>query len=88
MASNQAAWIDGKYKALEVRPAAFPTPGADEVVVKAHSIAVNPVDWKMQDGGLFSQIPLPFVMGHDVAGEIYDVGTSVNNFKKGDRVLA
>lgn len=85
---NQAARLDGKDKLLEVRPAAMPKPGADEVVVKVHSVAINPVGWKMQEGFQLDQLELPFIMGTDVAGEIYEVGSSVKNFKKGDRVLA
>lgn len=85
---NQAAWLVGKGKPFEVRPADMPKPGADEVVVRNRAIAINPVDWKIQDGEFLDQLELPFIMGTDVAGEIYEVGGAVTKFKKGDRVLA
>jgi NADPH:quinone reductase-like Zn-dependent oxidoreductase len=31
---------------------------------------------------------LTSISGTDVAGEVYEVGSDVKNFKKGDRVLA
>jgi NADPH:quinone reductase-like Zn-dependent oxidoreductase len=56
-------------------------------VVKAHALAINPVDWKIQDHGIFIQ-NWPTVLGTDVAGEVYEVGSSVTAFKKGDRVIS
>ena len=87
MASNQAAWLDGKGAQLRVAESAMPKPGADEVVIKNHAIAINPVDWKIQDSGMFLK-SFPNVLGCDVAGEIYEVGSNVKNFKKGDRVAS
>lgn len=88
MTLNQAAWIDGKDKLLVVRDADMPQPGADEIVVKNQAIAINPVDWKMQDGFYLDQVNLPFIVGTDIAGEVHQVGSAVTKFKKGDRVLA
>ncbi|EME38465.1 hypothetical protein DOTSEDRAFT_57543 [Dothistroma septosporum NZE10] len=85
--SNQAAWLDGKDQKLRVDKADFPKPDPEQVVIKNHAIAINPVDWKIQDYGLFIQ-SWPTVLGTDVAGEIVEVGSNVTKFKKGDRVLA
>ncbi|GAB7362959.1 hypothetical protein MBLNU230_g3255t1 [Neophaeotheca triangularis] len=85
--SNQAAFIDGKGQPTQVREAPFPKPGADEIVVKNHSLAINPVDWKIQDTGMYVQ-KYPIVVGCDVAGEVHEVGSGVSRFKKGDRVTA
>ncbi|TKA68533.1 hypothetical protein B0A49_13457 [Cryomyces minteri] len=87
MAGNQAAWLDGKGEKLRVGPAEMPKPGPDEVVIRNHAIAVNPVDWKVQDYGVMVQ-RWPTLMGGDIAGEIVEVGTDVKNLKKGDRVMA
>lgn len=84
--SNQAAWLDGKGKTLRVADADLPKPTADEVVIKNHAIAINPVDWKIQDTGMFIQ-KWPVVLGCDVAGEIVEVGSNVKHLQKGDRVL-
>lgn len=87
MASNQAAWLEGKdAHPLAIRTADMPKPGPLEVVVKNHAVAINPLDWKMQAGSYVDKFPI--IIGTDVAGEIYEVGSQVKNFKIGDRVLA
>lgn len=85
--ANRAAWIkEAKSKPLQIDTAPMPVPGPDEVVIKNKAVAVNPVDWKIQDSGLFIQ-NYPNILGTDVAGEVSEVGSNVKNFKKGDRVL-
>jgi len=88
MASNQAAWLDGKdVRPLAIRAAEMPEAGPHEVVVKNHAVAINPLDWKMQDSGSYVG-KFPTIIGTDIAGEIYAVGGEVKGFKKGHRVLA
>lgn len=65
----------------------MPKAEAGKVVIRNKAIAINPVDWKIQDYGLFIQ-KWPTVLGTDVAGEVVEVGEGVSNFKKGDRVIA
>lgn len=89
MATNQAAWIDGVNKPLVVREAPMPQPGPEELVVKNSAVAINPVDWKIQQYGfIFDKTGLPFILGTDVAGVVHEVGSAVTGFAKGDRVLA
>ncbi|KAF2852623.1 oxidoreductase-like protein [Plenodomus tracheiphilus IPT5] len=84
---NQAAWItEPKGNPLQVKEAPMPKAGKGEVVIKNHAVAVNPVDWKVQDYGVILQ-KYPNVLGTDVAGEIYEVGEGVTEFKRGDRVI-
>ncbi|GAB7353551.1 hypothetical protein MBLNU459_g3986t1 [Dothideomycetes sp. NU459] len=86
--ANKAAWIkEAKSNPLTVDDAPMPKPEADEVLVKNSAVAVNPVDWKIQDSGHIIQ-HYPNVLGTDVAGEVVEVGSNVKNVKKGDRVLA
>ena len=86
--SNQAAWIkSAKANPLVVESAPYPTASPGEVVVKNGAVAVNPVDWKIQDSGYFVT-DYPNVLGTDVAGTVDSVGEGVTRFKKGDRVLA
>lgn len=87
MASNKAAWItEAKGKPLQVKDAPMPKPEADEVVIKNGAIAINPVDWKIQDTGYFVK-DYPMILGCDTAGEVVEVGSNVQKFKKGDRVF-
>lgn len=64
-----------------------PEPKADEVLVKVHAAAVNPIDWKIRDGmGERFGLKLPLILGGDIAGTIEEVGVEVKNFKQGDAV--
>ena len=57
-----------------------------EVLIRIQAISVNPVDYKMRAGHL--PIPLPDVLGRDVAGTVEAVGQGVSEFKSGDAVFA
>ena len=67
-----------------------PTPGSDEVLVKVHAAAVNPIDWKMRAGHVKQVFPLTFpaTLGWDVSGTVEEVGNKVTQFKRGDEVYA
>lgn len=83
---NQAAWLRKADTPLEVGDALLPKAAEGEIIVKNAAVAINPLDCQMQDAGLFVQ-QWPSVFGCDVAGEVYEFGSSVNRFKKGDRVI-
>lgn len=83
---NQAAWLTKTGTPLEVAEAPLPTAGPGEIVVKNAAVAINPLDWHMQDAGVFVQ-QWPSVFGNEVAGEVYEVGPNEKRFKKGDRVI-
>lgn len=85
MTINNAAFLDEKASSLRIGPAPMPTPSPNEIVIRNKAIAINPVDWHMQDAGIFVQ-EWPSVLGSDVAGEVFEVGTAITRFKKGDRV--
>jgi len=90
MASNTAAWLPtAKAHPLEVKSAPYPTPGANEIVVKVATVGLNPIDWMIQAMGpaLFNHIKYPFIGGTDVAGEVVELGSDVSRVKVGDHVL-
>src|SRR5437660_8922315 len=67
-----------------------PAPGANEVLIKVHAAAVNPVDWKIRAGYMkdFLPLALPATLGSDVSGTVEEVGPGVARFKRGDEVYA
>lgn len=89
MHQNDAAWIGAKRAQLEVESAPYPRPRDNEIVVKNHAVAINPIDWVIQVAGdlAFSWITYPFILGADLAGEVVEVGAQVTRFSVGDRVL-
>jgi len=51
---------------------------------------VNPVDFKLRDGKLrlLRRYRVPFILRHDCAGEVVQVGEDVTQFKVGDRIFS
>ncbi|KAL2145656.1 hypothetical protein VTI28DRAFT_6714 [Corynascus sepedonium] len=84
--ANFAAVLPSANSDLVIEERAIPSPGADEVLIRNHAIAVNPVDWKRQFLNLYIS-SYPAILGTDVAGVVEAVGSAVTLFKKGDRVL-
>jgi alcohol dehydrogenase len=58
--------------------------------VKVRAASVNPVDFKIRDGGVKVLVPyrFPLVLGNDLAGDVEAVGVSVTRFKPGDAIYA
>lgn len=89
MPVNQALWMPAKGAAPEVGPATIPEPGQHQILVRATAVAVNPIDWILEQvGGLiFPWLRYPLVLGWDLAGEVVAVGDGVTRFNAGDRVV-
>jgi len=69
--------------------------GEDEVIVKNHLIGICGSDKSFFRGSLppktaeFRQEPgFPFELGHESGGTVVEVGSKVNGFKVGDKVIA
>ncbi|SNX66570.1 NADPH:quinone reductase-like Zn-dependent oxidoreductase [Streptomyces sp. TLI_55] len=86
------AFVVEKYGKDGARAADVPKPtvGARDVLVRVSAASINPLD-KMVRNGDFKQIlkyKRPFVLGHDVAGVVTQVGSAVHGFEVGDEVYA
>jgi NADPH:quinone reductase-like Zn-dependent oxidoreductase len=87
MATNSAAWLtEAKARPFEVKEAPAYTPEANEILVKNHAVAINPVDGSLQAKAWWP-MNYPTILGQDVAGEVVAVGPNVTRFKIGDRVV-
>lgn len=67
-----------------------PEIAAGQLLLKIAAAAVNPADHKWRSGMFASlvPIPLPHILGYDVAGTVLAVGPGVTGFAPGDRVAA
>jgi len=86
MSQQKALFLTAKNGDWKVEERPIGKPGKGEVLIKIHSAALNPIDWKIQKFGRFVE-NFPAIVGSDAAGEIADVGEGVTTFKKGDKVL-
>ncbi|KAH6838614.1 chaperonin 10-like protein [Chaetomium sp. MPI-CAGE-AT-0009] len=81
---NLAALLPAAGSKLVVEERPIPSPGPDEILVRNHAIALNPIDWKRVDYNI--AIPsYPAVLGSDVSGVVAAVGSNVTSFQPGDR---
>jgi NADPH:quinone reductase-like Zn-dependent oxidoreductase len=85
----------GPPDVLRLEEIPIPVPADDEVLIKVHAAAVNPLDsgilqgpWiaRLMSGGL--RAPRHKVLGADVAGRVEAVGGRITQFKPGDDVFA
>ncbi|WP_314225614.1 NADP-dependent oxidoreductase [Streptomyces zaehneri] len=86
------AFIVEKYGKDGLRAADVPEPtvGDGDVLVRVSAAGINPLD-KMVRNGEFKRLlkyKLPFVLGHDVAGIVTQVGSAVRDLTVGDEVYA
>lgn len=75
---------------LKIADVPGPEVGAHDVLIDVRAASINPLD-KMVRNGEFKQLlsyKTPFVLGHDVAGVVTQVGPAVTGFKVGDAVYS
>ena len=86
------AFVVDKYGKDGLHAADLPDPmvAPGDVLVRVSAASINPLD-KMTRDGEFKRLikrKTPFVLGHDVAGVVTEVGTDVRDFRVGDEVYA
>lgn len=75
---------------LEITTVEDPTPGPREAVVEIEVCGLCRSDWHAWQGhGEWAddQVPIGQILGHEPVGRIRDIGTSVDRFAPGDRVV-
>ena len=85
--SNKTLYMTELEKLVEGE-APMPKMGPDDVVIQLKSVGVCGSDLHYYRTGSIGNfiVKFPFVLGHEAAGVIVDVGENVKNLKKGDRV--
>ena len=64
-----------------------PKIGPDEVLVRVKACALNHLDIWTRQGMPGITIPLPHILGCDIAGEIEKIGANVKGMSRGKRVV-
>lgn len=77
----------GGPEVLKYEDAPEPKILANEVLVKVMACALNHLDVWVRGGVPGWRIPMPHIVGADIAGEVAEVGSLVTRFKPADRVL-
>jgi NADPH2:quinone reductase len=84
----RAAYIEqtGPPENIRIGELPDPRPTGRQVVVQVHAASVNPIDTYIRSGAAPMDLPLPYVIGSDLAGVVMAVGADVKRFRIGDRL--
>lgn len=98
--SEKAAGQVGEMKAFAVekygkdglRAVHVPVPkvGPRDVLVRVSAASINPLDLYIRNGDFkpLLKYKTPFVLGHDVAGVVTQVGSEVSEYRVGDEIYS
>jgi NADPH2:quinone reductase len=84
----KAAYINepGPPENITIGELPTPTPTGAQVLVRVTAAAVNPIDTYIRSGIVKMDLPMPFILGCDLAGVVEAAGPAAKHFKPGDRV--
>ncbi len=83
----------GGAEVLRYEEVPIPELKPGEVLVRVHSVGINPPDWYLRDGFTIlppawrPPVPLPIIPGTDVSGIVEAVAADVHGFSIGDEVF-
>ncbi|HEX3368941.1 MAG TPA: NADP-dependent oxidoreductase [Candidatus Cybelea sp.] len=80
----RAAVIEHRGDRGELKEVPIPRPASHEILVRISAASVNPIDWKVRDGG---ERAMPFVLGQDFAGIVSATGQGVSKYHEGQRLF-
>lgn len=72
---------------LQVEDIPEPQVGRGQVKLKVHASSLNHLDLWVLGGVPGPEIPMPHILGSDIAGEIVELGEDVQGWSAGDRVI-
>ncbi len=86
----KAAVLDQAQQPMAIKNVADPSVGVNDVLIKVRACGVCHTDLHIVEGllGGLGIDPFPLIMGHEIVGEVAQIGVGVTHLKPGDRVGA
>ena len=84
----KAAYIEKTGSVDQIIYGDLPKPKAtgSQALVQVKAVSVNPIDTYIRAGSVAMELPMPFILGCDLAGVVDAVGPDVKRLKVGNRV--
>ncbi len=84
----KAAYIERTGPPENITVGELPAPHVADthVLVRVEAVDVNPIDTYIRSGAVVMPLPIPYVVGCDLAGVVEAVGPKATRFRAGDRV--
>ena len=82
----KAVFLEKLKSPLVIRDTSIPEPKGEWMLVKLIRTGVCYRDILTVDG-FFPRVKLPIILGHEIAGIVEEVGSEVEDFKKGDEIV-
>ena len=82
----RAAIITDYRRPLTIATVANPELPRDGIIMKVRATGVCRSDWNTWMGHYRDQISLPLIPGHEMAGDVIEIGPDVTGLRPGDRV--
>ena len=77
----------GDVDVLKYEEVATPEAQPGNVLVKVLAAGVNRFDHYIREGSVTPELTFPHILGHELAGEVAEVGKGVTGFRIGERVV-
>ena len=83
----KAYYLTGLEK-MEAGEAPMPEYGPDDVLIKMEAVGICGSDLHYYAAGAIGdfKVKFPFILGHEAAGTVVEVGSGVRDLRPGDRV--
>ena len=78
----------GAVATMNLEEVADPVVGARDVLVKVEACGVCYHEVVTRNGTYRTGVQMPLILGHEISGEVVEVGAEVPSFKPGDRVAS
>ena len=81
----QAMILDRPGASLRPAEVPRPSPGPEQILLRVHACGVCRTDLHILDGEL-NEPKLPLILGHQIVGQVVELGEKVRGFASGDRI--
>ncbi len=77
----------GDFDVFSYEEDEMPKAKPGNIVIKVLAAGINRLDDYIREGSIVPELPFPFILGADAAGEVAELGEGVDGFEIGEKVI-